>query len=216
MTSTTDAPDKAEWFATRRSLVLGAMGAVSVGAGGAVVEHVWKKKNLSARLFNPFSLAQFDLPPVPGLLDAAGKPVPGFSSADLADKRSILNIWASWCPTCREEHKHLVALAKRNLAPIYGANVKEAPERTRYFLARYGNPFTAVGADSKVYLQQLLTPRGVPATFIVGPGPVIEWSTFDGLTPAIIEKEIVPRLVARAGGAAAPHHDHHEGGATEG
>jgi cytochrome c biogenesis protein CcmG/thiol:disulfide interchange protein DsbE len=213
MTSSTDTPGGAEWFATRRSLVLGAMGAMSLGAGGAVVEYVWRKKNLTARLLNPFSLAQFDLPPVPGLLDAAGKPVPGFSSADLAGKRSILNIWASWCPTCRDEHKHLVALAKRNLAPIYGANVKEAPERTRFFLAKYGNPFVAVGADSETYLQQALSPRGVPATFVIGPGPVIEWSTFDGLTPALIEKEIVPRLAATAGAAA--HRDHVEGG-TEG
>lgn len=199
MSTGADAPPaKAEWFASRRSVILGGMSAVGLGVGAAVVEHVWKRKDLTARFFNPFSIAKFDLPPVPGLVDAAGLPVPGFSSADLAGKRSLLVIWASWCPTCREEHPHLVALAKRNLAPIYGADVKDPPARAKFFLAKYGNPFVAVGADDRTYLQRALAAKGVPATFVVGPGPVVEWSTYEGLTPEIIETEIVPRLTAKA------------------
>jgi DsbE subfamily thiol:disulfide oxidoreductase len=191
------APEDDGWLPSRRALLLGAVGAVGLGSGAAVVEHVWKRKDMSARLFNPFSIDKFDLPPVPGLLDAAGKPVPGFSAADLAGKRSLLVVWASWCPTCREEHQHIVALAKRNLAPIYGADVKEPPAKAKYFLAKHGNPFVAVGMDSNAYLQHALAARGVPATFVVGPGPVIEWSTFEGLDPEILEKEIAPRLSAR-------------------
>ncbi|WP_363348227.1 redoxin family protein [Methylocystis echinoides] len=194
MTASADAPKKVEWFATRRSLVLGAMGVMGLGAGGAVVEHVWKKKDMTARLFNPFSLARFELPPVEGLLDASGKPLPGLSSADLAGKRCLLNFWASWCPTCRDEHKHLMALAKRNLAPIYGVDVKDPPARARYFLAKYGNPFAAVGADTETYVQRALGARGVPATFVIGPGPIIEWSTYEGLTEAVVDREIAPRL----------------------
>lgn len=192
-------PDRSEWFATRRSVILGAMGVIGLGAGGAVVEHVWKKKDITARLFNPFSIANFDLAPVPGLLDAKGGQVPGFSAADLAGKRSLLVVWASWCPTCREEHKHIVALARRNLAPIYGADVKDPPARARYFLAKHGNPFVAVGADDKTYLQRALGAKGVPATFVVGPGPVVEWSTYEGLDEEVIEKEIVPRLTGKVG-----------------
>ncbi len=199
MSSSTDAPQNPQWFASRRSLILGALGAVSMGAGAAVGEFVWKKKDMTARLFNPFSLAHFDLPPVEGLLDASGKPVPGFSSADLAGKRCILNIWASWCPTCREEHKHLVELAKRNLAPIYGADVRDPPARATHFLAKNGNPFVAVGADSETFLQRALAARGVPATFIVGPGHAVEWSTYEGLTEEVVEKEIVPRLMGKTG-----------------
>lgn len=197
MSISTDAPERAEWFATRRSLLLGALGVTGLGAGAAVVEHVWKKKDMAARLFNPFSIGHFDLPPIPGLLDAGGKPVPGLSSADLAGKRSVLNLWASWCPTCRDEHKHLVALAKRKLAPIYGADVKDPPARAKYFLARHGNPFAAIGADANTYLLRALGGHGVPATFIVGPGHVIEWSTYEGLTEEIVEREIVPRLARR-------------------
>lgn len=199
MSSSADAPERAEWFATRRSLLFGALGAVGVGAGGAVGEFLWKKKDMTARLFNPFSLAHFELPPVEGLLDSNGRPVPGFSSADLANKRSVLNVWASWCPTCREEHKYLVALAKRNLAPIYGADVRDPPARAKFFLAKYGNPFTAVGADSDTYLQRALGAHGVPATLVVGPGHRIEWATYEGLTEEIVEREIVPRLTTPTG-----------------
>lgn len=191
--------EDSRWFASRRSILLGAVGVAGLGAGAAVVEYVWKRKDMSARLFNPFSIAHFDLPPVPGLLDASGAPVPGFSSADLAGKRSVLNIFASWCPTCREEHKHLVALAKRNLAPIYGADVKDPPARAAYFLAKHGNPYVAVGADEHSYLQRALGARGVPATFVVGPGPVIEWSTYEPLTADEIENEIAPRLSGKVG-----------------
>jgi cytochrome c biogenesis protein CcmG, thiol:disulfide interchange protein DsbE len=197
--SISSTPENSQWFASRRSLILGALGAASLGAGAAVGEFIWKKKDMTARLFNPFSLAHFELPPVEGLLDANGKPVPGLSSADLADKRSVLNVWASWCPTCREEHSHLVALAKRNLAPIYGADVRDPPARARYFLARHGNPFVAVGADTETYLQRALGAHGVPATFIVGPGHVVEWSTYEGLTGEVVEKEIVPRLIGKTG-----------------
>jgi cytochrome c biogenesis protein CcmG, thiol:disulfide interchange protein DsbE len=200
MTSHIDSTRKNQaWFATRRDIVLGAIGVSCLGAGAAVVEHVWKKKDMSARLFNPFSIAHFELPPVPDLLDAKGEQTPGFSAADLAGKRSVLNVWASWCPSCREEHKHLIALAKRNLAPIYGADVKDPPARARYFLAKHGNPFVAVGADAHSYLQRALGAHGVPATFIVGPGPVVEWSTFEPLDAEIVEREIVPRLAAKAG-----------------
>ncbi|QGM98704.1 redoxin family protein [Methylocystis parvus] len=188
-----------EWFATRRSVVLGAVGLAGLGAGAAVFEHVWKRKDMTARLFNPFSVAKFDLPPLPGLLDAKGAPMPGFSSADLAGKRSLLVVWASWCPTCRAEHELIVALAKRNLAPIYGADVKDPPTKARLFLAKHGNPFVAVGMDENTYLQRALGAKGVPATFVIGPGPTVEWSTYEGLDEETIEREIVPRLSAKVG-----------------
>ncbi len=179
---------------TRRELLLGAFGLIGLGVGAVGVRHVWKKKDMTARLFNPFSIGNFELPPLPGLLDAEGKQVPGFSSADLAGRRSLLNIWASWCPTCREEHPLLMALAARKLAPIYGADVKDNPEHAKRFLAKRGNPFVAVGADEYSFLQRALGARGVPATFVVGPGPTIELSILEPLNEKTIEERIVPAL----------------------
>lgn len=177
-----------------RRLALGAIGLAGLGAGAAVVEHFWRKKDLSARLFNPFTLANFELAPVEGLLDAEGGPVPGFGSKDLVGKRSVLNIWASWCPNCRAEHPLMMALAARKLAPIYGADVKDPPERARYFLAKHGNPFTAVGADTQTYLQRAMGARGVPATFVIGHNLEVEWSTYEQLDEEVLEKQLIPAL----------------------
>ncbi len=183
-----------EVWASRRRFILGAAGGAVVGAGAVVVAQFWARKDMSARLFNPFRLADFALAAVPGLTRADGSATPGFSSADLAGRRSILNFWASWCPSCREEHELLVDLAARDLAPIYGADVKDEPEHARDFLARHGDPFRAVGADSHAYLQRALGARGVPATFVIAPGPTIEVSILGPLDREAIEEQIIPAL----------------------
>ena len=180
--------------ASRRKVVLGAFGLAAVGAGALFAKKLWTDKDLSARLFNPMTLERFELSAVPGLAGADGAPVPGFSSADLSGRRSILNIWASWCPTCREEHELLVDLAARGLAPIYGADVKDSPEHARDFLARHGNPYRAVGTDGHAFLQRALGVRGLPATFVVAPGPKIEVSVLGPLDRNVIEERIVPAL----------------------
>jgi cytochrome c biogenesis protein CcmG/thiol:disulfide interchange protein DsbE len=175
----------------RRRQVLGALGAV---AGSAIIWDLWAKKDISARLFNPFSLDKFALQAVPGLKTSDGAPLPGFSSADLGRRLCVLNLWASWCGTCLEEHALLVELASRRLAPIYGADVKDEPDHARAFLARHGNPFDAVGADDRSYLMRALGVRGVPATFVVAPGPRIVVSLIGALDRKDIETTLVPAL----------------------
>jgi cytochrome c biogenesis protein CcmG, thiol:disulfide interchange protein DsbE len=180
---------------TRRGALRAALGFAAAGAGGGLAAWLWTRKDMTARLFNPFTLAHFELAAVPGLMHPDGSPTPGFSSADLAGRRSILNLWASWCPSCAEEHELLVDLAARDLVPIYGADVKDAPEHARDFLARRGNPYRAVGADSSAFLQRALGACGVPATFVVAPGPVLEVSIFGPLSRDLIEDRIIPALV---------------------
>jgi len=184
----------AEWFTTRRSVLLGALGVAALGAGAGAASAIWTRKDMTARLFNPFAIDHFELEPVPGLTRADGSPMPGLSSADLAGRRSILNVWASWCPGCRAEHPALMALAARNLAPVYGALVKDRPERARAFLARHGNPFVAVGDDSGSFLMRALGMRGVPGTFVVGPGPKIEVAVFEPLDEEMIATRLLPAL----------------------
>ena len=172
---------------TRRAVTLGAI-ATAAFAGGASVMALWERKDLSARLFNPFRLDDFVLAGVEGL------PVPGFSSADLKGRRSILNFWASWCPSCVAEHKLLIELATRELAPIYGANVKDAPEHARAFLRAHGNPYRAVGMDARAYLQRALGAPGLPATYVIAPGPLVEVAIIGELDRETIEERIVPSL----------------------
>lgn len=114
------------------------------------------------------SVPDFALPGVEGLVEN-GKPVPGFSSADLKKGTvSIVNVWASWCVPCHEEHPYLTALAERSGAPLYGLNHKDGTAAARRFLGRYGNPFTAVGADASGKVAIDWGVYGVPETFIVG------------------------------------------------
>ena len=76
--------------------------------------------------------------------------MPAFSSSTLAKgKVSIVNVWASWCISCRAEHRFLDRLAKRSGIDIYGLNYKDTASAGRKFLARFGNPYEAVGMDRR-------------------------------------------------------------------
>ena len=177
---------------SRRKLLLASLGVGAVGGAAIGGRAIWRDKDLAARLFNPYTLKKFALAATPGLATGDGQPIPGFSTADLADKRSILHFWASWCPNCQAEHAVLVELASRRLAPIYGVDVKDDPERARAYLAAHGNPFDAVGADPYAFLEHAMGVRGVPATFVIGPGPTVEVAIYGPLDPEIIAERIVP------------------------
>jgi len=178
---------------TRRAATLGAAAAaaLALGAGAATL---WTRKDISARLFNPMRLDHFALGGVEGLAFPDGAMVPALATADLAGRTSILNLFASWCPSCRDEHALLIELAARDVAPIYGVDVKDRAADARAFLRKRGNPYRAVGADPKGYLQRALGARGIPATFVVAPGPVIEIAILGELDRETIEEKIIPAL----------------------
>ena len=85
---------------------------------------------------------------------------------------------------------------RRGLAPIYGVDVADPPERPLLFLKIHGNPQAAMGADSRAYFQHAVTPRNIPATSFVGLRPTNEWSTFVELTSEIIESEFALRFAS--------------------
>jgi cytochrome c biogenesis protein CcmG/thiol:disulfide interchange protein DsbE len=151
---------------TRRTLLLGAAGlAGAYGAG-----RVWRHFDLGVKLFNPLSADHFDLPPVPGLLDASGAPIPGFSAASINGQTVFLNAFASWCPSCIEEHSALMEFA-RSGAKIHGVASLDDPAQTLAFLQARGNPFVKVGVDRKGQLYRALGARGIPASFVMAPAP---------------------------------------------
>ncbi|MBS0443928.1 MAG: DsbE family thiol:disulfide interchange protein [Proteobacteria bacterium] len=135
-----------------------------------------------------------------------GKPAPGFDLTmldapdqrlkrdDLLGKVWVLNVWASWCAPCREEHPLVVELARRKLVPVYGLNYKDTRPAGLAFLTQLGNPYEAslfdadgrVGIDYGVY--------GVPETFVVDKQGTIRYKQIGPLTPEVIEKKIVPLL----------------------
>jgi len=132
------------------------------------------------------------------------KPAPAFSLPrldapeqklalqDLKGKVWLLNVWASWCVACRQEHPLLVDLSRQNLVPIYGLNYKDKPADALGWLERFGNPYVAslsdieglVGIDYGVY--------GVPETFVIDKAGVIRLKHIGPVTPEALRDTILP------------------------
>lgn len=122
-------------------------------------------------------------------LHAPDKP---FSHKDMAGKVWLLNVWASWCVACREEHPVLVELARAKVVPIVGLNYKDKPEEGRAWLRQFGDPYVLsvmdrdgrVGIDFGVY--------GVPETFVIDQKGVIRFKQIGPLTPDVLNRKILP------------------------
>jgi cytochrome c biogenesis protein CcmG, thiol:disulfide interchange protein DsbE len=131
------------------------------------------------------------------------KPAPSFtlpqlhvdkpmSTADLKGKVWLLNVWASWCVSCRVEHPLLLQLAKANLVPVYGLDYKDKPDDGRAWLAQNGDPYTAsivdqdgrVGIDYGVY--------GVPETFVIDRSGIVRYKQIGPLSVEALQEKILP------------------------
>lgn len=111
-----------------------------------------------------------ELPPVAAL---AG--VDGITSSDFAGRITFLNIFASWCGPCREEHPVLIELAKDTRFQLVGLNYKDKPQNAVNFLAELGNPYAKVGADELGRAGINWGVYGVPETFLIGPDGIIRY-----------------------------------------
>jgi cytochrome c biogenesis protein CcmG/thiol:disulfide interchange protein DsbE len=117
---------------------------------------------------------QFDLPPLDGMSGKAG-PIPGLRTADLAGRVTVLNIFASWCAPCREEHPQLEALAGDDRIRLVAINYRDVDENARRFLGEMGNPFAAIGADRPGRTAIDWGVYGVPETFVIGKDGTIRY-----------------------------------------
>jgi cytochrome c biogenesis protein CcmG, thiol:disulfide interchange protein DsbE len=110
--------------------------------------------------------------------------VPGLASADLkAGGITIVNIWASWCVPCRQEHPLLLELAKRSDIRVVGINNKDEPDNARRFLGTLGNPFAAIGADQNGRVTIDWGSYGVPETFVVDGKGIIRFKWIGPISP---------------------------------
>ncbi|MEX0590599.1 MAG: DsbE family thiol:disulfide interchange protein [Xanthobacteraceae bacterium] len=107
------------------------------------------------------------LPPLEGLVQD-GAPVPGLDPKAFAGRVTVVNVWASWCAPCREEHPFLTKLAADKRIQVVGINYKDATENARRFLGAFGNPFAVVGVDANGRAAIDWGVYGVPETYIVG------------------------------------------------
>ena len=120
------------------------------------------------------------------------EPDKSLAREDLKGQVWLLNVWASWCVSCREEHPLLVDLSRQKLVPIYGLNYKDQREAALGWLQQFGNPYVAsvadldgrVGIDYGVY--------GVPETFVIDKNGVIRYKQIGPITPDALNNKIIP------------------------
>ncbi len=127
---------------------------------------------------------------------------PGFGNRDFGQGTPVIvNVFASWCVPCRDEHPLLVALKRRTALPLYGIDYKDDPDAARRFLDELGNPFDRIGADPKGRASIDWGVYGVPETYIVDGAGRIAYKHVGPLTQDIVEAEILPALgiAAQAG-----------------
>jgi len=134
-----------------------------------------------------------NLPPVESLVKD-GTQVPGFSRENLLGQVSVVNVFASWCAPCRQEHPLLEELATRDGFQMIGINYKDKPENARRFLGSLGNPYDLVGADDVGRTAIDWGVYGVPETFIVDATGTIRYKFIGPLDPASFQSVFLPEL----------------------
>jgi len=117
-----------------------------------------------------------------------------FSPASMKGQVWILNVWASWCVACREEHPVLVELSKSKMATVIGLDYKDRREDALAMLTKQGNPYVLsafdangrVGIDYGVY--------GVPETYIIDKAGVIRFKHIGPVTMELLNQKIYPLI----------------------
>ena len=133
-----------------------------------------------------------------------GKPVPefelgpvqgrklGLSSQDLKGEVTLVNVFASWCVTCRDEHPLFVAMQREGVVPIHGLNYKDAPADAAAWLDALGDPYTRIGADLDGRVGLDWGVYGVPETFVVDRKGHIAYKHIGPVTPRVLDEIILP------------------------
>lgn len=133
------------------------------------------------------------LAPLEGAM-TAGKPVPPLTTEAIRGKLTLVNVWASWCVPCRQEHPIILGLSRDDRLNVVGINYKDRNDAALAFLGELGNPFTAIGVDPKGAAAIDWGVYGIPESFLVSAdgtilykhvGPFSEDSLKNGLLPAI-------------------------------
>ena len=125
--------------------------------------------------------------------------VPGFDTAALKGEVTVVNVFASWCIPCRDEHPLLEALKAETGVRLFGINQSDAPENARAFLAELGNPYDAVGMDRDRRVSIDWGVYGVPETFVVDADGVITFKFVGPLSPETVESQLLPAILAARG-----------------
>jgi len=133
-----------------------------------------------------------------------GKSIPDFSLPKLGKQNSVvtsktfdgkvwvLNVFASWCTPCLDEHPMLMELASQNRVIIVGLNYKDGFQSAADWLGKYGNPYSAVAVDIDGLVGMDFGVYGVPETFLIDKSGVIRYKKIGPLSSTDIQDELLP------------------------
>ncbi len=115
-----------------------------------------------------------------------------FSGKDMLGKVWLLNVWASWCGACKEEHPLLVSLAKTGFVPVVGMDYKDTRDEALQWLALGGNPYmtTIMDVDGRVGINYGV--YGVPETYVIDKKGIIAYKKTGPITMQSLREVIVP------------------------
>src|SRR3990167_402201 len=114
------------------------------------------------------------------------------SNHDLFGHVTLLNIWATWCIACAEEHAFLMELAQKKQFVLYGLNYKDNPAAAKKWLKQYGNPYQRIAIDPKGTAAIDWGVYGTPETFIIDQNGIIRYKQIGPITAAVWEKTLRP------------------------
>lgn len=133
----------------------------------------------------------FELPRLAGV---AAPDTSSISSASLSGKPYLLNVWASWCMPCLQEHPQMMALAQRHRIRMVGMNYKDRPEDARRWLARNGNPFDEIMVDAQGRTAIDFGVYGVPETFLIDGEGRIRRKIVGAISIETLQNELLPAI----------------------
>jgi len=132
---------------------------------------------------------EYELPKLKDMTSTVG-------SADYVGEVVLLNVWATWCPGCRQEHPYLVELSENSGVPIYGLNWKDDGDKARAWLETLGDPYVATAVDATGEVAIDWGVYAAPETFLIGRDGKVLYKHIAPLTPAVWENEFLPRIAA--------------------
>ena len=128
----------------------------------------------------------------PFSLPVLHEPAKTVSNSDFKGQVWMLNVWASWCVSCREEHPVLVELSKQKIVPIIGLNYKDQSDDARAWLKKFGDPYVMSLVDAKGKIGIDYGVYGVPETYVIDRDGVIRYKKIGPVTPDTVREKILP------------------------
>jgi len=135
-----------------------------------------------------------------------GKPAPAFTLTQMADAQKnfspkdmqgkvwLLNVWASWCEACRDEHPMLLEFSRENIVPIVGLDYKDQRDKGADMLAQLGNPYQLIAFDGDGRVGIDYGVYGVPETFVIDKHGVIRYKQIGPITPGVWTTKLLPKI----------------------